>query len=45
MRDFVILIKALSDDTRLRILKVILERGCCVCLESHYSGIEIYMNR
>jgi DNA-binding transcriptional ArsR family regulator len=45
MRDLVKVFRALSDETRIRILKVILERGCCVCLESHYSGIEIYMNR
>ena len=31
MRDFAKLFKALSDETRIRILKVILERECCVC--------------
>jgi len=31
MRDLVKAIKALSDETRLRILKVLLERECCVC--------------
>ena len=31
MRDFVTPIKALSDETRTRILKVLLERECCVC--------------
>jgi ArsR family transcriptional regulator len=31
MRDFVKLCKALSDETRIRILKVLLERECCVC--------------
>jgi len=31
MRDFVKLFKALSDETRIRILKVLLERECCVC--------------
>jgi ArsR family transcriptional regulator len=31
MRDFVKLFKALSDETRMRILKVLLERECCVC--------------
>jgi len=31
MRDLVKLFKALSDETRIRILKVILERECCVC--------------
>jgi ArsR family transcriptional regulator len=31
MKDFVKLFKALSDETRIRILKVLLERECCVC--------------
>ncbi len=31
MRDLVKLFKALSDETRIRILKVLLERACCVC--------------
>jgi ArsR family transcriptional regulator len=31
MREFVTPIKALSDETRIRILKVLLERECCVC--------------
>jgi len=31
MRDFIKLFKALSDETRIRILKVLLERECCVC--------------
>ncbi len=31
MRDFVKLFKALSDETRLRMLNVLLERECCVC--------------
>lgn len=31
MRDFVKLCKALSDETRIRILKVLLQRECCVC--------------
>jgi len=31
MRNFVKLFKALSDETRIRILKVLLERECCVC--------------
>ena len=31
MRDLVKLFKALSDETRIRILKVLLERECCVC--------------
>ena len=31
MRDLLNLSKALSDETRIRILKVLLERECCVC--------------
>ena len=31
MKDLVKVMKALSDETRLRILKVLLERECCVC--------------
>ena len=31
MRDFVRAFKALSDETRIRIMKVLLERECCVC--------------
>ena len=31
MRDFVKAAKALSDETRLRILNLLLERECCVC--------------
>src|SRR4030043_1508143 len=31
MRDFAKLFKALSDETRIRILKVLLARECCVC--------------
>ena len=31
MRDFVKLFKALSDETRLRMLNILLERECCVC--------------
>ena len=31
MRDLVKLLKALSDEIRIRILKVLLERECCVC--------------
>jgi len=31
MRDAVKAFKALSDETRLRILKLLLERECCVC--------------
>ena len=31
MREFVTPIKALSDETRIRILKVLMERECCVC--------------
>ncbi len=31
MRDLVKAFKALSDETRLRILNVLIERECCVC--------------
>ena len=31
MRDFVKASKALSDETRLRIMNLLLERECCVC--------------
>jgi len=31
MRDLVKVFRALSDETRIRILKVLLERECCVC--------------
>ena len=31
MRDLVKTLKALSDETRLRILALLLERECCVC--------------
>ena len=31
MQDLIKATKALSDETRLRILKVLLERECCVC--------------
>lgn len=31
MRDFIQATKALSDETRLRILNLLLERECCVC--------------
>ncbi len=31
MRDLLKAIKALSDETRLRILNLLLERECCVC--------------
>jgi len=31
MRDLVKAMKALSDETRLRILNLVLERECCVC--------------
>ena len=31
MRDLIKTMKALSGETRLRILKVLLERECCVC--------------
>ena len=31
MQDMIKAMKALSDETRLRILKVLLEKECCVC--------------
>ena len=31
MQDLIKAIKALSDETRLRIIKILLERECCVC--------------
>jgi len=31
MRDLIKALKALSDETRLRILNLVLERECCVC--------------
>jgi ArsR family transcriptional regulator len=31
MEDLIKALKALSDETRLRIMKVLLERECCVC--------------
>ena len=31
MQDLIKALKALSDETRLRILKILLERECCVC--------------
>ena len=31
MRDFAKLFGTLSDETRIRILKILLERECCVC--------------
>jgi len=31
MRDFIKASKALSDETRLRIMNLLLERECCVC--------------
>lgn len=31
MKDFIKAMKALSDETRLRILKVLMEKECCVC--------------
>ena len=31
MQDLIKAVKALSDETRLRILKILLERECCVC--------------
>ncbi|TET18327.1 MAG: ArsR family transcriptional regulator [Dehalococcoidia bacterium] len=39
MRDLIKALKALSDETRLRILNLLLERGCCVCEVMQALGI------
>ena len=39
MRDLIKATKALSDETRLRILNVLLERECCVCEVVQALGI------
>ena len=39
MRDVVKAMKALSDETRLRILNLLLERECCVCEVMQVLGI------
>jgi len=39
MRELVGVFRALSDETRLRILKVLLERECCVCEVMQALGI------
>ena len=39
MKDVVKAMKALSDETRLRILNVLLERECCVCEVMQALGI------
>ena len=39
MRDLVKVMKSLSDETRLRILNLILERECCVCEVMQVLGI------
>jgi ArsR family transcriptional regulator len=39
MRDVVKAMKALSDETRLRIFNVLLERECCVCEVMQALGI------
>jgi len=39
MRDLVKAMKALSDETRLRILNLLLERECCVCDVMQALGI------
>jgi ArsR family transcriptional regulator len=31
MQDLIKALKALFDGTRIRILKILLEKGCCVC--------------
>jgi len=39
MRDLIKTMKALSDETRLRILNLLLERECCVCEVMQALGI------
>ena len=39
MRDVVKAMKALSDETRVRVLSVLLERECCVCEVMQALGI------
>jgi len=39
MQDFIKALKALSDETRLRIMNVLLERECCVCEVMEVLGI------
>ncbi len=39
MRNLVKVFRALSDETRIRILKVLLERECCVCEVMQALGI------
>ena len=39
MRDLVKILKALSDETRLRILNMLFERECCVCEVIQVLGI------
>jgi ArsR family transcriptional regulator len=39
MKDFIKAMKALSDETRLRIMNILLERECCVCEVMTVLGI------
>ena len=39
MRDLIKAMKALSDETRLRIMNILLERECCVCEVVQALGI------
>jgi ArsR family transcriptional regulator len=39
MRDFAKLFKVLSDETKIRILKVLLETECCVCEVMQVLGV------
>lgn len=39
MHDLITVMKALSDETRLRILNLLLERECCVCEVMQALGI------
>jgi ArsR family transcriptional regulator len=39
MRDLIKIFKALSDETRLRIMNLLIERECCVCEVTQALGI------
>lgn len=39
MRDLIKLFKALSDESRLRVLNLLIHRECCVCEVVHILGI------
>ena len=43
MQEIVKTMKALSDETRLRILKILLEKECCVC--EIMQALDIFQSR